>query len=366
METWMKKALALAKKGEGFVNPNPLVGALIIKNDSIIAEGYHKVFGGPHAEIEAFNNATEDVSGATMVVTLEPCSHYGKTPPCAQAIIDHKIKKVVIASKDPNPLVAGKGIQMLRDAGIEVVTGVLDEENKALNAVFFKYIQTKTPYVLMKYAMTADGKIASAAWDSKWITNENSRKHVHDYRHALSAIMVGVNTVIHDNPKLTARVDEPTAAQPLRIILDTEGIVPLDSYVCTSSDTFKTMVVIGEHVSKERATAIEKTGVKVHRVRLKLGQLDLQYLMKDLGAMGIDGILLEGGSTVNYSALEAGIVDRIHMYVAPKIIGGANALTPVGGIGKAKVSDAFQLDLHDIRHFDGDIMLDYRVIKEVA
>ncbi len=366
MQSYMKEALTIAKKGEGFVNPNPLVGALIIKDDRIIAKGYHKQFGGLHAEIEAFNNAKESVTGATMVVTLEPCSHYGKTPPCAQAIIDKKIKKVVIASKDPNPLVAGKGIAMLMSAGIEVDIGLMDAENKALNAVFFKYIENKEPFVLMKSAMTLDGKIASVAWDSKWITNQASRANVHYWRHKLSAIMVGVNTVIHDNPKLTARMDSDKVAQPLRVILDTEGIIPLDSYVCSSAQTYDTLVVIGEHVSKQREEAMRATGVKAHRTGLKSGQLDLKQLMKDLGRMGIDSILLEGGSTVNYSALEAGIVDRVHMYVAPKMIGGAQALSPVGGIGKAKVADAYKLKLASVEHFDDDVLLDYHVVKEAV
>jgi len=362
-KVYMKKALALAKAFEGFVEPNPMVGAIIVKDEQIIAQGAHQKYGEPHAEVNAFNNAKESVKGATMYITLEPCSHYGKTPPCADLIVKKQIKRVVIASLDPNPLVAGNGLKKLKDAGIEVSVGVLDDENKRMNKVFFKYIENKLPYVVLKTAMTADGKIASYTYNSKWITNSLSRQWVHELRAKLQGIMVGVNTVIHDDPKLNVRLDKEVR-QPTRIILDTRLEIPLDAYVIKTSNELETIVVTTNKANKEKYDALENLGVTVLKASIKDNEVDIKDALKMLGKRNISSILLEGGSAVNFSAMKAEVVDEIHSFIAPKIIGGTYALSPVGGLGVADLKDAFHLKLEAIKRFDDDICLSYSLIKE--
>lgn len=360
---YMMRALELAKQGRGYVNPNPMVGAVIVKNGKIIGEGYHQRFGDKHAEMNAIVNAQDSVQDATMYVTLEPCSHFGKTPPCAKALIDYKIKEVYVASRDPNPLVAGRGIQMLQEAGIIVHVGLLDQENKLLNRVFFKYIQTKKPYVIMKSAMTVDGKTASYAHDSKWITNDASRTYVHQLRQQLSAVMIGVNTVAVDDPMLTVRFCKDCTNQPTRIILDTYGEISLEAKVVQTANEFKTIVATTSHCTNEKIKQLQALGVKVLVTPLLDDNVDLPLLMQMIGADGIDSILLEGGSFVNFSALDGGIVDEVIVFVAPKIIGGQHALTPVGGRGKEKIQDGFMLELQSIKQFGEDVCLTYFVKK---
>lgn len=359
---YMAKALELAKKGIGNTSPNPLVGAVIVKDHRIIGEGYHQVYGGPHAEVNAFRNAKEDVEGATMYVTLEPCSHYGKTPPCANAIVEKKIAKVVIGMKDPNPLVAGNGIRILEENGIEVVCGVLEEECKRINEIFIKYITTKTPFVIMKTAMTLDGKIAAYTGDSKWITGEDSRKYVHEIRNNLTGIMVGVGTVLKDNPMLTTRIDG--GKNPIRIIVDSKCRTPLDAKVLDIDDNSRCIIATTENADSEKIEQLKDKGAIVITTPAKNGRVDLGYLMKQLGEMKIDGILLEGGSELNYSALEEGIVDKILCFIAPKIIGGNNAKTPVGGQGKALVRDAVKLSNININSFKDDVLIEGYIQKE--
>lgn len=340
---YMAKALELAKKGTGYTNPNPLVGAVIVKEGKIIGEGYHKCYGDAHAEINAFKSAREKVDGATLYVNLEPCSHYGKTPPCAQAIVEKGIKKVVIAMKDPNPLVSGRGIEIMEKHGIEVITGILEDEALKLNEIFIKYINTKIPFCLLKTAMTLDGKIATSTGDSKWITGESSRKIVHQIRHHFSAIMVGVNTVIVDNPLLTARLEGKKSKNPIRIIVDSRGRIPLDANVLKCDSDTPTIIATTEQINKEKKIAIEKKGAQVLIIPSEKGKVSLKRLMKELGQRQIDSVLLEGGSTLNYSALKEGIVDKIMTFIAPKILGGSKAKTPVGGSGIDFVKDAFML-----------------------
>jgi diaminohydroxyphosphoribosylaminopyrimidine deaminase/5-amino-6-(5-phosphoribosylamino)uracil reductase len=361
---YMKRAIGLAKKGIGNTNPNPLVGAIIVKDDRIIGEGYHEFYGGPHAEINAFKNATEDVKGATMYVTLEPCSHYGKTPPCAQEIAKRGISKVVIGMTDPNPIVAGEGIKILKDNGIEVIVGVLEDEVKRLNEIFIKYITTKIPFCIMKTAMTLDGKIATVTGDSKWISNEMSRKHVHLLRHRVSAIMVGIGTVVNDDPMLTTRLEGAHSKDPARIIVDTEARIPLDAKVLNLKSDEKTIIATTERANKDKIKALEEKGALVILTPLKNGKVDLKYLMKTLGEKGIDSVLLEGGSTLNYSALNEGIVDKVITFISPKIIGGNDAKTPVGGEGKEFVKDAFFLKDIEVLRFDTDIMIEGYLRKD--
>jgi len=355
---FMEKALELARKGAGHTNPNPLVGAVIVKDGKIIGEGYHEMYGSNHAEVNAFKNATEEVKGATMYVTLEPCSHYGKTPPCANYIVEKGIKKVVIALEDPNPEVKGKGIKILRDHGIEVITGVLEKESRNLNEIFLKYITTRLPFCILKTAMTLDGKIATNTGDSKWITNEESRKYVHVLRHRVSAIMVGIGTVIQDNPFLNTRLEEGKGRDPIRVIVDTNARIPLEVNVITINSNARTILATTKLASKEKLGELEDKGVEIIITPLCNNQVDLKYLMKVLGERGIDSVLLEGGSELNYSALEAGIVDKVNAFIAPKLIGGRAAKTPVGGLGRPLMKDAVMLKRIEIYKFGDDIMIE--------
>lgn len=361
----MTKALELAKLGKGLVNPNPLVGAVIVKEDRVIGEGYHKEYGGPHAEINAFNNAIADVTQAEMYVTLEPCSHYGKTPPCVDEIIKRGIKKVVIAMEDPNPLVSGRGINKLKEHGIEVVVGLLREEAEKTNEVFIKYITSNLPFCTLKTAMTLDGKIAAYTGNSKWITNETSREHVHKLRNEMSSIMVGIGTVVEDNPNLTTRLGHISSRNPTRVIVDTCGRIPLHSNVLECNEKVKTIVAVTEKTDKEKIRIIEQKGAKVIVTPNKNNQVDLSFLMKCLGELKIDSVLVEGGSTLNFSLLQEGLVDKVITFIAPKIIGGHTAKTPVGGQGIPYVKDCIMLSNINVTTYEEDLMIEAYVRKEV-
>lgn len=352
---YMRRAIELAKKGEGAVNPNPLVGAVIVKDGRVIGEGYHMAYGQLHAERQAFVNATEDTSGAEMYVTLEPCCHHGKQPPCTEAIIEHKIRKVYVGSDDPNELVAGKGIKQLRDAGIEVETGFLKEECDALNPVFFHYITSKTPYVVMKYAVTMDGKIATRTGDSKWITNEASRNHSQRLRNRMSGIMVGIGTVLADNPMLTCRLEG--GRNPVRIVCDSHLRIPMESNLVKTAKEVPTYVVCLPNEEKDKQEALKLAGVNVVEISPKDGKIDLNNLMEYLGANAIDSVMIEGGGTLNSSALEAGIVQEVQMYMAPKIFGGQDAKSVVGGTGVALASEAYQFVYQGMEENEGDLCL---------
>lgn len=360
-EKYMLRAIALAKLGIGKVNPNPLVGAVIVKDDRIIGEGYHARYGELHAERHAFSQLSEDAKGATMYVTLEPCCHYGKQPPCTQAIIEHGIKKVYVGSDDPNELVAGKGIQILRDAGIEVVTQFMKEECDALNPVFFHYITTNMPYVVMKYAMTLDGKIACDSGASQWITGKKARYHVQETRNRLKGIMVGVETVIRDNPSLTCRI--AGGRSPIRIICDSKLRIPSDSYIVK---TAKEVPVIVATISGDvkAIQVLEDAGVTVIVTKECNKRVDLTDLMIKLGELKVDGVLLEGGGTLNQSALDAKIVQHVQAYIAPKIFGGSGKYTPVGGRSVESPDDAYIMKNQQIKKIGDDLLLEYDVSYE--
>lgn len=362
-ELYMKRAIELAKMGEGTTSPNPLVGAVIVKDNRIIAEGYHEFFGGPHAEINAFKNAKEDVKGAKMYVTLEPCSHYGKTPPCAKAIVKKGIKEVIVGMKDPNPLVAGRGIKILQENGIKVTCGVLEDKVRELNDIFIKYITEKQPFCIMKTAMTLDGKIASCIGDSKWITNELSREYVHKIRNRVSGIMVGIGTVLQDDPELATRLQGKKGLDPIRIIVDSSGRIPLDAKVLNLDSKAQTIIAMTKKANDEKIKILEEKGAKVIITPLKDNRVDLKYLMMELGKINIDSVLLEGGATLNYSALNEGIVDKVVSFIAPKIIGGEVAKTPVGGEGINYMKDAIKLQNISTLKFGEDIMIEGKVIK---
>jgi len=357
---YMKQALELAKKGVGRVNPNPLVGAVIVKNGKIIGEGYHQIYGGLHAEINALASLKESPTNATMYVTLEPCSHYGKTPPCVDAVIKSGVSNVVVASLDPNPLVAGRSIKKMQEVGINVTVGVLKEEGDALNATFFHYITNNTPYVTMKYAMTTDGKIATHTGASRWITGEDARQKVHEDRNRYTGIMVGVGTVIADDPMLDCRIEN--GRNPTRIICDTTLRTPLNSRIVASAKTIPTILLTASTNQNSHQYYINK-GCQVFTILPKNDKIDLQVAMKTLAKAGIDSILLEGGASLNASALEAGIINKVQTYIAPKLFGGIAAPAPIAGLGVAHPDDAYKLKNQKITLLGEDILIESEVLK---
>ena len=364
----MRRAIELARLGEGWCHPNPMVGAVIVKDGRVIGEGYHAKCGELHAERNALASLTESAEGATMYVTLEPCCHHGKQPPCTDAIIENGIARVVVGSRDPNPRVAGGGVKRLRDAGIEVEEDFLRGECDALNPVFFHYITTKTPYVVMKYAMTADGKIATKTGASKWISCEASRRRVHEMRHACMGIMAGIGTVLADDPMMNCRIEG--GRDPLRIICDSALRIPADSAICRTAKDIPTIVACSlpelpegfPEVGGEKIKTLNGLGVRVLNVPDETGEhVDLKKLTAALGAMEIDSVLIEGGGTLNESALAAGIVNEVRAFIAPKLFGG-NAKTPVSGSGVETPDEAYGLTMTAVEQVGDDLMITYKVV----
>ena len=349
-EKYMRMAIELAKKGAGAVNPNPMVGAVVVKNGEVIGRGYHKFFGGPHAEVYALEEAGKEAEGATIYVTLEPCSHYGKTPPCAKKIIDMGIKKCFIGSSDPNPKVAGKGVAMLKEAGIEVVENVLKEECDEVNQVFFKYIKTKIPYLFVKCGITLDGKIALSNGISKWITNSIAREKVQYYRNKFMGIMVGINTVLTDNPSLTARIEN--GVNPFRIIVDPNLQIDENCKVVKNNEDEKTMIITSQkNLFTEDA---ENTEIQIKQKRLaeenkvKFIFIDgekfsFRKMLEEIGKIGIDSILLEGGETLISLAFEENVIDGGEIFIANKILGDSSAKPFISGFVREKMEEAVQL-----------------------
>ena len=359
---YMALALSLAERGVGWASPNPMVGAVIIKDGRIIGQGWHERFGQPHAERNALAACTESPQGATMYVTLEPCCHYGRQPPCTQAILDAGVRRVVVGSGDPNPLVAGKGLALLREAGVEVAEHVLEEECAKLNEVFFHYIRTKRPYVAMKYAMTLDGKIAAHTGDSKWVTGEEARAHVQQLRHRYTGIMVGVGTVLADDPLLTCRI--PGGRSPARIICDTQLRTPLTAQVVVTARENPTLLATC-CADPEKRVAYEAAGCQVLIGPERDGHVDLNWLMEELGRREIDSILLEGGGTLNWVALEQGIVQKVLAYIAPKLAGGRDAKTPVEGAGIDRMAQALRLEHSIVTQIGADFLIESEVLPDV-
>jgi len=357
----MRVALSQAARGLGKVNPNPLVGAVIVNGSSMIGSGYHEYFGGPHAEINAIRDAKGSVEGATIYVTLEPCSHFGKTPPCADALIEAKIKKVVVAMTDPNPWVTGRGIERLKENGIEVVVGLLEKEAQELNRIFIKYIQTKLPYVVLKSAMSLDGKIATTSGHSQWISCPESRQYVHSLRNELKGILVGVNTVITDDPKLTTRLESGPGRDPIRIVVDSNGRLPLSAKMLKNGASNPVIIATTTNFPERKRSYLEEAGHMILTLPDHDGQVDLKMLMGELGKMGIDGILLEGGGTLNESALKNGIVDEIQFIIAPLLIGGRDAITPVEGAGFNTIDEGIKLQQMSTKQIGKDILVTARV-----
>ena len=349
----MREALRIARHAEGRTSPNPLVGAVIVRDGKIIAEGWHRQAGTPHAEIHALNMAGELARGATLYVTLEPCSHFGRTPPCARAIVDAGISRVVAAMSDPNPKVAGRGFEILRQAGIEVEVGLLADEARQLNEVFLKWVTRKLPFVTLKFACSLDGKIATVGGESQWISGEESRKFSHHLRDINDAILIGSGTVLADNPSLTTRLVD--GKNPVRVIVDSTARTPLDSKVVTDG-LARTIIAVTSNAPHKKISALEVRGVEVI-IAGDGERVDLEILMRELAAREITSVLVEGGGTIHFSMLSAGLVDKIFAFVAPKIIGGKNSLTAVEGAGFEKLSDAITLKNLTASPLGQDIMI---------
>lgn len=344
---WMERALELAERGAGRVNPNPLVGAVLVKDGRIIGEGWHERCGGWHAERNAFRNCTEDPEGSTLYVTLEPCCHYGKTPPCTEAVLEHRVARVVAALEDPNPLVAGKGLEQLRRAGVAVETGLCAEEARKQNRVFLKYIRTGMPWVVMKAAMTLDGRTAAFTGDSRWITSPEAREEVHRMRSRYPAILAGIGTVLADDPMLDCRL-EGDFRQPVRFVADRRARLPLDSRLVRTAGRLRTVVLHAEEAPQDRLSALQRAGVETWCCS------GPESFLRRMAAEGLDSVLLEGGSTLNASLLEAGLVDEACVFIAPKMIGGKDAPGPVGGTGLPRMSAAWALHSLEARQFGPD------------
>lgn len=351
-EIYMREALRIARNAEGRTSPNPLVGAVIVKDGKIIAEGWHRQSGTPHAEIHALNMAGELATGATLYVTLEPCSHFGRTPPCANAIVAVGIKKVFAAIEDPNPKVAGRGIEILRAAGVEVEVGLLAAEARKLNEIFIKWVTCKLPFVTLKFACSLDGKIATAGGESQWISCEASRKFSHHLRDINDAILIGVGTVLADNPSLTTRL--VVGKNPVRVIVDSKARTPLDSKVVADKSA-RTIIAVTEDAPPENISALKNRGVEI--IVTGGERVDLNVLMRELAAREITSVLVEGGGTIHFAMLSAGLVDKVLAFVAPKIIGGQSALTAVEGAGFEKLFDAVKLKNFTAQPLGEDILI---------
>jgi len=339
----MKMALELAEKAAGRTSPNPLVGAVIVKNGQIVGRGYHKKAGSPHAEIHAMREAGENTLGATLYVTLEPCSHFGRTPPCSEAVINAGITEVYVAMQDPNPLVTGRGIRQMTDAGIRVRVGLLEKEAMRMNEIFVKYITTRLPFVMLKTAITLDGKIATVTGNSRWVTGEAARREVHRLRDRYDSILVGINTVLADDPALTCRLPEG-GRDPTRVILDTHARTPVNARVLTEKSTAATFIVVTDKAPFSRIKALANGPAKIIRAATDAqGRVDLNDLLSKMGEMEITSLLVEGGAEVGASFLKAGLVDKILTFIAPKIVGGVEAPGPVGGKGCRTMNQAIGL-----------------------
>lgn len=364
-EYYMKRAIELAKTATGYTHPNPLVGCVVVKDGRIISEACHERYGEYHAERNALTRCTQDTKGAELYVTLEPCCHHGKTPPCTDIIIEKGISKVYVGSDDPNPKVAGKGYEILREHGIEVETGILEEECLKMNEIFFHYITTGKPFIAMKYAMTMDGKIATYSGSSQWITGEKTREHVHYLRKKYCGIMVGIGTVLADNPMLNCRIED--GVNPIRIICDTSLQIPIDSAIVESSNEIDTIVACDKTIlQSEKAETLRSKNIKVIGISTDtLGHIRLDELIDILGQNEkIDSILVEGGGTLNATLVEQKLVDKIYCYIAPKIVGGREAKSPVEGTGIELMKDALQFANTSVQMFGDEILMEAVCLRE--
>ncbi|HHT9137347.1 MAG TPA: bifunctional diaminohydroxyphosphoribosylaminopyrimidine deaminase/5-amino-6-(5-phosphoribosylamino)uracil reductase RibD [Candidatus Wunengus sp. YC60] len=355
-EKYMAFALELAEKGRGRVEPNPMVGAVLVKDGRIVGKGYHQVFGGAHAEIHAIHEGGTNCKGATLYVSMEPCAHYGKTAPCVDAIIKAGIAKVVAAVIDPNPITSGKGIQKLKEGGVEVVVGVMEIQAKKVNAPFFKLMKKGLPYVTVKWAMSVDGKIATHTGESRWITSDESRKYVHKIRGQMDGILVGINTVMRDDPLLTCRIEG--GRNPKRIVVDSNAAIPVNSRLLSTINEGEIIVAVSTNAPRNRVEKLEQLGCKIVQTKDMNGRVDLKELFHRLGETKLTNILVEGGSRVITSVIEDRLADRVMVFVAPIIIGGEGAKSPVLGTGINKMSEAAEITEIMVTRFSNDIVVE--------
>lgn len=359
-QRWMAAALELAQLGEGFVEPNPMVGCVLVRDGVCVGKGYHQRFGGPHAEVEAIRSATntESIRGATAYVTLEPCCHHGKTPPCADALIDAGIRRVVVATEDPFPRVAGGGLKKLRDQGIDVTVGMLEKQAKQLLAPYLKLTCTAQPWVIAKWAMTIDGRIATRTGSSQWITGDAARKEVHTLRGRVDAIAVGMGTVIADDPMLTARPAGPRTAR--RIVFTGQRLPCLGSKLITSANETPVLLVTGPSASQRDLDALRQAGAQILACDSDEPTERVTQTLSSLGQAQVTNMMLEGGGGLLGSFFDAGAIDECHVYLGAKAFGGSTATSPIGGQGIATVAEALALELASIDRFDDDVRLIYR------
>ena len=365
-EYYMKKTLKLAAQGEGYTSPNPLVGAIVVKDGEIVGEGYHKKAGEPHAEVHALNQAGEKAKGATLYVNLEPCCHLGKTPACSLKIINSKISRLVVAMEDPNPVVAGKGIKDLEEAGIEIKTGVLEQEAKELNEIFIKYMSEQEPFIYLKTGQTLDGYLATRTGDSRWVTNEEARKYGHQLRHKVDGILVGVGTVISDNPRLTTRLEEKEGKDPIRIVLDSKLRTPLEANIINEESESPTFIITTEEYDREKYTKLNKKN-NLNIIVLpkdENGRIELHHLLKELYQEEITSILIEGGGKVNHSFLKSGLIDKVYCFIAPKLLGGNDGISSFNGPGVEKMNNAYELENIEYEMLDGNLLCKGEIRKE--
>jgi len=357
---WMARALALAARGRGLTSPNPMVGAIVVRDGAILAEEFHERAGAPHAEAAALASAGARARGATLYVTLEPCNHSGRTPPCVEAIIRAGVRRVVSATRDPNPRVTGGGAAALAAAGVEVTTGCLEREARDLNRVFFTATERQRPHVTLKWAMTLDGKIAAFDRKSRWITGEAARREAHRLRSQSDAIVTGIGTVLADDPALTVRLDRPWPREPYRVVVDGRARLPLDGALLRAGSRSRILVAVGEDAPAPRVAALESSGVTVLPCKSREGRVDVADVCARLHALDVTGVLLEAGSELTGAFVQAGLVDRVAVFVAPKVLGGAGAPTPAGGPGLA-LGDALRLTDLTARPVGDDWLLEGNV-----
>jgi len=357
-EDFMKQALRLARRGMGKTSPNPMVGAVIVKDNRVIGKGYHHHFGGKHAEAEAIENAKEDVSGATMYVTLEPCCHYGKTPPCVDAIIQSNIGEVIIGTLDPFPDMKGKSIEILNGHGIKTRVGVLEEECRSLNEVYLKYMTSRVPFITVKFAQTLDGRIATSAGSSRWISSPTSRRLVHKLRTQHDAVMIGIGTVIKDNPQLTVRLVR--GRNPTRIVLDSRLRIPLDARVLMNQEEAPTIIATTPGADSEKLSTLRRMGIEVLTVpEDERGFIDLPHLLEAVGQKGISSILVEGGAETITSLLRQNLADRLVVIVAPKLMG--RGIEAVGELDIKDVAGTLKLTFEKVYRSGEDVVIEARV-----
>jgi diaminohydroxyphosphoribosylaminopyrimidine deaminase/5-amino-6-(5-phosphoribosylamino)uracil reductase len=360
-EHFMGLALEQARRGEGRTRPNPAVGAVVVEDGKVIGTGYHPQAGQPHAEIFALRAAGDRARGADLYVTLEPCSHQGRTGPCTEAILAAGIRRVFVGTRDPNPLVAGRGLSRLRDGGLEVTCGILEQDCQWLIAPFAKHVTTGLPYVILKSAVTLDGKTATSTGDSQWISNGSSRSHVHQLRDRFDAVMVGIGTVLRDDPMLTTRLEEGGGRDAMRIVVDSQLRIPPGARLLHLSSTASTIIATTEIACSQRRAALAGPNVEVLAVRSRNGRVDLHELLRELGRRGVQSIMLEGGAVLNEAFLQAGLIDRMMVFIAPKVVGGNDGKGIFAGNGVSLLSEALRLQEVRLRRFGDDILIEGEV-----